>query len=189
MTQVVYLRYNEQTGVPTTPCPVKQASLPDSSSQSHVSYAGSWSCIRVAGELVQDGCSWDPPQTDRIRAWGVRVQGTFTFNKPPVDSAASLSVKSSVPGRPFSGARTLEPGPGELGYFWSGHHQLALPVFLSSRATEFSSQLFRIKSNTYLVLVIFSLSFLNHYYSVNIYFKDLNSVHTQLQVTMIHNHF
>lgn len=99
------------------PLPVKQASLPDSISQSHVSYAGSWSCIRVAGELVQD-----PPQTDRIRAWGVWVQGTFTFNKPPVDSAASLSVKSSVPGRPFSGARTLEPGhesPGELGYFWS----------------------------------------------------------------------
>lgn len=70
MTQVIYLRYNEQTGVPVTPYPVKQASRPDIIPQSHISYAGAWTCIRVAEGLVQDGGSWDPPQTDRIRASG-----------------------------------------------------------------------------------------------------------------------
>lgn len=66
--QVIYLRYNEQTGVPVTPYPVKQASRPNIILQGHVSYAGAWTCIRVAEELVQDGGSWDPPQTDQIRA-------------------------------------------------------------------------------------------------------------------------
>lgn len=53
-------------------------------------------------------------------------------------------------------------------------------IFSSSRATEFPSQWFRIKSNTHFVTVVFSLAFLKPYCSFNILFTDLAALHTPL---------